>query len=93
MLGLILVKLRQYVEAVHGPEVWESALEGTHQTGIVHRVSTRYGSEGANVLVRAVANVTGLQRNAILNGFGEFIAPDLLGMYRDRIPAHCERWT
>lgn len=42
-----------------------------------------YPDEEVGQLVTAAAQTTGLAPAAILEDFGEFIAPDLLGMYRN----------
>lgn len=81
MHGTIFAELRKYVDARLGAQAWSSLLDGA---GLGHRTYDAfetYPDEEAERLVATASRVTGLDSSAILEDFGEFIAPDLLDMY------------
>jgi hypothetical protein len=80
MHGTIFVELKKYAEAKLGSEAWARLID---EAGLQDRYSAfeHYPDEHAGRLVATAARVTGQDAGAILEDFGEFIAPDLLEMY------------
>lgn len=81
MHGIIFSELRKYVEAKTGDKGWDAL---TAKAGLSMKLYTPFGSyPDAEVvaLVTAASEATGRPVNAILEDFGEFIAPSLIAMY------------
>jgi len=80
MHGRILWQFRDYVETGQGEGAWETVLKAA---GIEERVylSQAYPDEEALLLLRAAAKMSGKSAPAMLQDFGEFTVPALLGMY------------
>src|SRR5262249_38346249 len=90
MYGLLLVELRKFVVSRLGDQGWERVCE---EAGLARPTWQAYGSypdEPLPALVEAAAAPTGRNKDRLLEDFGEFIAPDLMRVYRSLIdPA----WT
>lgn len=79
--GIIFSELRKYVEAKTGNKGWDAL---TARAGLGMKLYTPFGAyPDAEVvaLVTAASEATGRSVNAILEDFGEFIAPSLISMY------------
>ncbi len=81
MHGTIFVELRKYVETKLGSEAWTKLIEGAGLQERSYSAFEHYPDEDAGRLVATASRVTGLEAGAILEDFGQFIAPDLLEMY------------
>jgi len=82
MHGIIHLELRKYVEARHGQTAWPKALAqaGIPATLEYVRVGD-YPDRELTAIVAAVSRDTRAATEAILEDFGEFIAPDLMATY------------
>lgn len=81
MHGIIFSELRKYVEAKAGEGGWDAI---TAKAGLGTNLYTAFGQYPDSevvALVNAASSITGRPVNAILEDFGEFIAPSLVGMY------------
>jgi hypothetical protein len=80
MHGRILWQFRDYVESQHGKQAWEGVLK---RAGLADRVylAQAYPEEEALALLKATAKMSGKSAAALLQEFGEFTVPALLGMY------------
>jgi len=82
MHGTIFTELEKFVGARLGDGAWQT-LRG--KAGIApdraYEVFGSYPDEEVFALVGAASETTGLPATALLEDFGEFIAPDLLEMY------------
>ena len=80
MHGRILWQFRDYVEARHGRAAWESLLKAA---GLEHRVylPQPYPDTEVFSLLQAAEKMTGKPASVLLQDFGEFTVPALLGMY------------
>jgi hypothetical protein len=85
MHGIIFNELKKYANASFGEKTWEALLKeaGTGETAYL--ASRSYPDEHVTAIVGAASRVSGLTPTQLLEGFGEFIAPDLLGMFRSLI--------
>ena len=82
MHGLIFIELKKYVESKFDSATWEQLLE---KAGQKHRFSWPprvYPDRDILALVTSACEMTGLTANAILEDFGEFIAPNLVEQYK-----------
>ena len=82
MHGLIFIELKKYVEAKFDLATWEKLQERAGQKHRLYTASTVYPDSDILALVTAACEMTGLPANAILEDFGEFVAPDLVEQYK-----------
>ena len=82
MHGTIFAELEKFVGARLGDGAWRTLKT---QAGIdpdkTYQVFEIYPDEEVAALVTSASRITGLPAVALLEDFGEFIAPDLLEMY------------
>ena len=81
MHGLIFAELKKYVDTTLGAAAWGPLAAKAGLSGKLYLPVSTYPDADVVSLVSAAADTTGLTRDAILQGFGEFMAPDLLRMY------------
>jgi hypothetical protein len=85
--GLIFSELRKYATARLGERAWEPLLAKAGLAGKLYvRVST-YPDTDVTAIVSAAAATTGRPVQAVLEDFGEFMAPDLLAAYGELLKA------
>lgn len=90
MHGIILRELKKYVEATLGKPAWTELLEAAGFAGKVYLPVSEYSDAEMFALVNHASTKIGTPVDALLQGFGEFIVPDLVQIYRTSIaPA----WT
>lgn len=82
MHGLIFTELRKYVEAKFDHATWEKLLDNAGQKHKLYMASTVYPDSDILALVTGACEMTGLPAGAVLEDFGEFIAPDLVEQYK-----------
>jgi len=86
MHGIIFSEMRKYVDARLGPSGWANLMkEAGMPKSKMYLAIEEYSDQEAVALVTAAAKLTGKPAAAILEDFGEFIAPDLLKMYGNLI--------
>jgi predicted hydrocarbon binding protein len=81
MHGTIFAELQKYVVTKLGPPAWPALLTEAGLAGRAYDALEEYPDAEAGQLVAAASRLTGNEAGAILEDFGEFIAPDLLEMY------------
>jgi hypothetical protein len=82
MHGIIFAELRKYVDTKLGGSAWNDLLNAAGLKGRMYLPITDYPDAEAVTLVTTAAEITGIPAATILEDFGVFIAPSLLGMYR-----------
>ena len=82
MHGLIHAELQKFVIAHHGREAWQAILKQAGLAGKTYLVSQAYPDGDILALVAAASQATGAPADALLEQFGAYIVPDLIGMYR-----------
>ncbi|HXB53262.1 MAG TPA: heme NO-binding domain-containing protein [Vicinamibacteria bacterium] len=82
MHGIIFSELRKYVDSKLGGDAWAGLLQAAGLPGKLYMPIHTYPDQEAVALVSAAAKITGQPVDGVLQHFGEFIAPDLLRMYR-----------
>jgi mitochondrial fission protein ELM1 len=81
MHGLIFVELRKYVETKFDAKTWDVLLEKAGLRGNMYLAASVYPDSDILALVTTACAMTGLAPKAVLEDFGEFIAPDLIKQY------------
>jgi hypothetical protein len=82
MHGTIFSELKKFVDARLGPDAWRPLVREAGLGARLYVTVSEYPDAEAVALVGAASRTTGMPAQDILEAFGEFIAPDLLGMYR-----------
>lgn len=82
MHGLIFTELRKYVETKFDHATWEKLQEKAGQKHQMYLASAVYPDDDILSLVTAASEMTGLTAGAVLEDFGEFVAPDLVEQYK-----------
>jgi len=85
MQAIIFAELKKYAEARLGTDAWRPLLREAGVTRSVYAPGQDYPDAEAGAIVAAASKRTGLEPDAILQDYGEFIAPDLLRLYRHLI--------
>lgn len=81
MHGIIHLELRNFVVQGHGEAAWRAL---TDAAGLSHEIYTplrSYPDEQLMALIGAAAKLTSAEPNALLEDFGEFLAPRYLTLY------------
>jgi hypothetical protein len=82
MHGIIFSELRKYVDTKLGAGSWNTLLTKSGLGPKIYLPIQDYPDSDVVALVNTASEVTGLSSTDILEDFGQFIAPSLLGMYR-----------
>jgi hypothetical protein len=85
MHGIIFGELKKLVDTKLGGDSWRELLKATGLGAKVYMPVTEYPDEEAVALVGAIAAKTGKPPRTVLEDFGEFIAVDLLALYRHMV--------
>jgi len=81
MHGTIFAELEKFVGETYGGSTWSDLKKGAGIQRERYDVMTDYPDSEVVALVTAASTMTGVAIPALLERFGEFIAPDLLDMY------------
>ena len=81
MHGIIFSELKKYVDHRLGSRAWDALLQQAGMSGRIFMPVEKYADADAARLVSTAAAITKQPAPAILEDFGEFIAPDLMKMY------------
>ena len=82
MHGIIFSELRKYVDTTLGNGAWTATLADAGLANKLYLPIQEYPDTDVVALVTSASRTTGLPVPSILEDFGEFIAPALLGLYR-----------
>jgi predicted hydrocarbon binding protein len=88
MHGIIFQELRRYATARLGEHGWDTLLQQAALSRSSYLAFKSYPDEEAVALVTAATRMTGKSARAILEDFGEFIAPSLLRGYKALLKSH-----
>jgi predicted hydrocarbon binding protein len=80
MHGLIFEEIKNYAENRLGSGGWEKLLKQAGLSGRVYNQVQAYPDTDALQLVGAASQMSGQPLAAVIEDFGEFVAPDLLRM-------------
>lgn len=85
MHGIIFGELKKLVDSRLGGDTWRELLKDAGLATKVYMPVTEYPDEEAVRIVGALAERTGKSPRELFVEFGEFIAPDLLALYRHMV--------
>ena len=88
MHGVIFSGLKRYVGERFGEGTWEALLAQAGLEGRLYAPISLYPDEELDALVAAACEMSGLEAPVLLQDFGAWIIPSLIGMYKSMIPAH-----
>jgi Haem-NO-binding len=81
MHGLIFAELKKFSDERLGPDAWDELLAKAGLGGRMFLTIQSYSDADAVAIVKAACLRTGMGLDALLQHFGEFIAPNLLRSY------------
>ena len=79
MQGIMFIELSRFIDGRLGSGAWESALTAAGLSDRAYSPRSPGSDEDFVAIVLGVARTSGQPVETILEAFGEFIAPDLLG--------------
>lgn len=85
MHGIIFGELKKLIDTSLGGDSWRELLKEAGLGSKVYMPVTEYPDQEAVAIVGAIAARTGKEPRVIFEEFGEFIAPDLLALYRHMV--------
>jgi hypothetical protein len=85
MHGIIFGELKKLVDARLGGDTWRGLLKESGLEAKVYMPVTEYPDEDAVNIIEALSRHTGKSTREVFEEFGEFIAPDLMALYRHMI--------
>ena len=85
MHGVIFNEIKKFANTTFGEKSWEELLTKAGLAGSVYLASKSYPDEQVVALIGAASEKSGLPPGQVLESFGQFIAPDLLSMFRSLI--------
>jgi len=81
MHGIIHLELQNFVTGSHGEVAWRSLLEKAGLTGEIYTPLRSYPDEQLMRLVGAAVELTSSEPTALLEAFGEYLAPRYITLY------------
>lgn len=85
MHGIIFSELKKYVETKFSAQTWQTLLSEAGLGSKLYMAIQSYPDADAVALVTTASRMTGQPAPAILQDFGDFIAADLVNMYRSLV--------
>lgn len=81
MHGIIHLELRNFVVQQHGEAAWRALTDAAGLSNEIYTPLRSYPDEQLVALVGAAVQLTGADVTALLEAFGEFLAPRYLALY------------
>ena len=81
MHGIILSELKRFVETRQGVSTWSRLAKRAGLANARYLANETYPDGDVAAIVEAASKMSGIESQALLEDFGEFIAPDLLEIY------------
>jgi hypothetical protein len=81
MHGIVFQQLQQFVTKSYGHETWAKVIADAGQAGKLFLPNKIYPDSDATSIVQAACKALNAEPAAVLEAFGEFIAPNLLKIY------------
>jgi hypothetical protein len=85
MHGIIFGELKKLVDVRLGGDTWRGLLKESGLEAKVYMPVTEYPDDDAVRIIGALSRHTGKSTREVFEEFGEFIAPDLMALYRHMI--------
>ena len=90
MHGAIVSSFKRYLDAALGEDIWRQAVEEAGLKGKTYMPVSIYPDEEMEALLKAAEQASGLQRDNLLEDFGEWVIAPLMHLYRAMIPQNCD---
>ena len=81
MHGVVFGEMERFVAEKYGQEQWTALLNKAGLDNRIYLAVNEYPDAEIVALVTSAAEMTGLESGAVLESFGEFIAPALIKLY------------
>jgi predicted hydrocarbon binding protein len=81
MHGVVFGEMERFVAEKYGQEQWTALLNKAGLDNRIYLAMNEYPDAEIVALVTSAAEMTGLESGAVLESFGEFIAPALIKLY------------
>jgi hypothetical protein len=85
MHGIIFAELKRLVDTAMGGDTWREVLKDSGVSTNVYMPVAEYPDEDASRIVESLSKLSGRSVRSIHEELGEFIAPDLLALYRHMV--------
>ncbi|NUQ74588.1 MAG: heme NO-binding domain-containing protein [Polyangiaceae bacterium] len=82
MHGVILSELQKFIDGRHGSLAWPAILRDAGLGTRLYSPFQTYPDAEVMAIVAAASKATGRPAGLLLEDFGEFVAPDLIALYR-----------
>lgn len=82
MHGVILSELQKFIDGRHGSLAWPAILRDAGLGTRLYSPFQTYPDAEVIAIVAAASKATGRPAGLLLEDFGEFVAPDLIALYR-----------
>jgi hypothetical protein len=86
MHGIIFGELKKLVDRTLGGNTWRQLLQDAGLDTKIYMPIGEYPDADAAAIISAAATRTGKPTRLILEEFGEFVAPDLVSLFRHMVP-------
>ena len=81
MHGVVFSMLRKYMTDSGGSAAWDGLLQEAGLSGKTFLAVSLYPDEDILALVGAASRLNAVSADTVLEGFGKFLAPELMGVY------------
>lgn len=88
MHGLVFTYVQKFVQKEFGNDVWKALIANAGVGGKSYSPAKSYPDEDAVAIVAAAAKLLELPAQEVLTTIGRGIAPDLMNLYRSRLPSN-----
>ena len=88
MHGLVFTYVQKFVQKEFGNDVWKTLTSDAGVDGKSYSPARSYPDEDAVAIVGAAAKLLELPAQEVLTTIGRGIAPDLMNLYRSRLPSN-----
>lgn len=88
MHGLVFTYVQKFVQKEFGSDVWKALTSDAGVGGKSYSPAKSYPDEDALAIVGAASKMLELPAQEVLTTIGRGIAPDLMNLYRSRLPSH-----
>lgn len=85
MLGIIFIELKKFVLAAAGPAGWNAIVKEAGVAPRAYETDKTYPDSELVALAVAGSKVTKIPLRDLLRAYGEFIAPDLISLFRAHV--------
>jgi len=85
MHGIVFSELKKYVVTSQGPDTWDRLLQESGLSTASYLTTSTYPDAEAVTLISTASKMLKVAPSLIMEGFGEFIVPSLIKIYKGLI--------